>query len=235
MTTGKQAIREHVWNRLEQAGAVDPGVSGYIPDFRGAVQAADRLAALPEWQHARVVKAVPDRAQYPVRLLALQAGKVVYMAVPKLAAPSPFLLLDPRRLTVDPRQAADRETAAAIAPLVDTGQMRPVGLIVCGSVAVNPRGARLGKGAGYSDLEFALLTEAGLIGEHTAIATTVHDLQVLDDDLPEEDHDFRVDLIITPERVTRCERARRPHGIDWTRLTPEQIAAVPALARRTTG
>jgi NAD(P)-dependent dehydrogenase (short-subunit alcohol dehydrogenase family) len=35
--------------------------------------------------------------------------------------------------------------------------MRPVNLVVCGSVAVNRRGVRLGKGAGYSDIEVALL------------------------------------------------------------------------------
>ena len=33
------------------------------------------------------------------------------------------------------------------------------------------------------------------------IATTVHDLQVLDEDLPEQAHDFRVDLIVTPDRI----------------------------------
>jgi 5-formyltetrahydrofolate cyclo-ligase len=29
--------------------------------------------------------------------------------------------------------------------------------VVCGSVAVNRQGARVGKGGGFSDLEFALL------------------------------------------------------------------------------
>ncbi|MGD0062603.1 MAG: 5-formyltetrahydrofolate cyclo-ligase [Streptosporangiaceae bacterium] len=79
-----------------------------------------------------------------------------------------------------------------------------IDLIVCGNAAVNQRGARLGKGAGYSDIEFALLTEAGLVGERTTIVTTVHELQVLEEELPEQDHDFRVDLIVTPERVNRC-------------------------------
>jgi 5-formyltetrahydrofolate cyclo-ligase len=52
---------------------------------------------------------------------------------------------------------------------------------------------------------------------------------VLDDDLPEEDHDFRVDLIITPERVIQCESGKRPTGLDWTNLTDEQIASIPVL------
>ena len=41
--------------------------------------------------------------------------------------------------------------------------MPTLDLVVCGSVAVNADGARVGKGAGYSDLELALLTEAGLV------------------------------------------------------------------------
>jgi 5-formyltetrahydrofolate cyclo-ligase len=41
-------------------------------------------------------------------------------------------------------------------------------------VAVNRQGARVGKGGGFSDLEFALLVEAGLVGTDTVVATTVH-------------------------------------------------------------
>lgn len=51
-------------------------------------------------------------------------------------------------------------------------EMRPVDLIVCGSVAVDRRGARLGKGAGYFDIEMALLQEAGLIGPSTTTTTS---------------------------------------------------------------
>lgn len=232
VSQAKQAVRERVWARLEQAGVTEPGAAGYIPDFRGAGQAAERLAALPAWRRARVVKAVPDRAQFPVRLLALQSGKLLYMAVPRMAAAEPFCVLDPEDLTVDLRAAADGRTAAQTAPLVGTGQMRPVDVVVCGSVACNGHGARLGKGAGYSDIELALLAEAGLVTGQTVIVTTVHDLQVLDEDLPEQDHDFRVDLIVTPSRVICCDQPRRPGGIDWALLDPAQIMAIPALARR---
>ena len=227
----KQAIRERVWSELEASGRVEPGVRGYIPAFAGASDAAHRLAALPVWERARVLEVVPDRAQFPVRQRALEAGKLLYMAVPKLAEAEPFYLLDPRRLTVEPGRAADREVASRVAPLVAVTGMQPIDLLVCGSVAVNAHGARLGKGAGYSDIEFALLAEAGLIDEQTIIATTVDELQVLDEDLPERDHDFRVDLVVTPRRVIRCDAAKRPTGLDWRLLRAEQFAAIPALQR----
>src|SRR5262249_34173273 len=149
----KQAVREHAWARLEDAAVVQPGVRGHIPDFAGAAQAASRLADLGAWMDARVVKAVPDRAQYPVRVQALKAGKLVYMAVPRLAGVRPFYRLDPSELEVAPEEAADTEVAARTAPTVSVKGMRPVDLVVCGSVAVNKSGARIGKGAGYSDIE----------------------------------------------------------------------------------
>jgi 5-formyltetrahydrofolate cyclo-ligase len=226
----KQAVRERIWALLELSGVVEPGVRGYIPAFTGADRAAERLTTLPAWQHAHVVKAVPDRAQLPVRARALAAGKLVYMAVPKLAETQPFYLLDPRDLPVRPEQAADRDVAARIARKVGVDEMRSIDLAVVGSVAVNHLGARLGKGAGYSDIEVALLAGAGLLSDQTAIVTTVHDLQVVDEALPESDHDFRVDFIVTPERLIACGRSRRPHGLSWETLSEDKIAAIPVLA-----
>lgn len=157
----KHAVRKQVWDVLEQAGAVPPGVHGRIPAFHGATVAAQRLAELPVWKSSRVIKAVPDKAQLPVRARALTEGKLVYMAAPKLAKALPFYLLDPATLTTTPNEAASSKVAATVSRNVGVDEMQPVDLIVCGSVAVNRRGVRLGKGAGYSDIEVALLQEAG--------------------------------------------------------------------------
>jgi 5-formyltetrahydrofolate cyclo-ligase len=78
-----------------------------------------------------------------------------------LASEKPFDLLDPEILLIPPGEAAAKETAARVAPLVALSEMRPVDPVVVGSVAVNHQGVRLGKGAGYSDVEVALLTEGG--------------------------------------------------------------------------
>ena len=236
MTTGidqaKQAIRARVWDLLVAERVVEPGVHGYIPAFTGADAAAGRLAALPEWRAAQVVKAVPGRAQQPVRERALRDGKLLYVAVPKLAAEMPFFVLDPTDLTAAPAEAATREHAAHHARKIAVEDMRRVDIVVCGSVAVNRRGTRLGKGAGYSDIEVALLQEAGRIGPSTVIVTTVHPYQVIDEPIPETEHDFSVDLIVTPDEVIVCEPQRRPTGLYWNTLTPAKIAAIPVLAAR---
>ncbi|MEV4709808.1 5-formyltetrahydrofolate cyclo-ligase [Micromonospora sp. NPDC049374] len=118
-----------------------------------------------------------------------------------------------------------------IAPTVGLDDMRPVDMIVCGSVAISRRnGVRVGKGAGYSDLEIALLTEVGLVTRDTVIATTVHQSQLFDEELPHADHDFSVDYAITPEEVVACAPDRaRPPGIIRENLRPDQLDNITAL------
>lgn len=225
----KRVARDRVWASLD-AEAVDPrGAAGRIPSFAGAGAAARRLAMLGLWRDARVVKANPDRAQLPVREAALRDGKTVYMAVPAMANREPFYALDPVKVSLE---AARSKYAAGVAPTVGPARMEPIDLVICGSVAVDKRGARIGKGAGYSDLEIALLAEAELIGPQTTIVTTVHELQVVDADLPEAEHDVSVDIIVTPERVIYCKRRRRPTGIIWNELSDEKMRAIPVLSER---
>lgn len=226
----KEQMRERVWALLDREGVLRRPPRGRIPNFVGAEDAADQLAALPAWQSAQVLKSNPDKAQLPVRARALAEGKLLFMAVPRLAHELPFFLLDPATLTVPPLEAAVHETAETIARKVAVSEMRPVDLVICGSVAVNRNGVRLGKGGGYADLELALLVEAGLVSEQTVIVTTVDPLQVVDDPLPETEHDFRVDLIVTPDEMIACGSPRRPPGVMWEHLDQEKIAAVPVLA-----
>jgi len=233
MSDDKQAVRERVWRELRRRGAARfPGAEGRIPNFTGAEAAARLLASIEQWRSAEVLKSNPDSPQLPVRAAALEAGKRVYMAVPRLADERPFLLLDPDRLDAAPRRAASIKGASSAGTNVGLADVPHVDLVVCGTVAGNRRGVRVGKGGGYSDLEFALLTESGAIDERTVVATTVHPIQVLEEELPETTHDFRVDLVVTPDEVIRCRRAHRPRGIVTSHLDRDTAAAIPVLAGR---
>ncbi|MFD5720946.1 5-formyltetrahydrofolate cyclo-ligase [Streptomyces sp. NPDC127036] len=121
-----------------------------------------------------------------------------------MASPKPFYLLDPETLGISPEEAAEKKGAAQVAAQVGVDEVRSIDIAVCGSVAVNRSGARIGKGAGYSDLEVALLIEAGLVTEKTVIVAPVHQLQVIQDEIPETEHDFSVDYIVTPDEVIPC-------------------------------
>jgi 5-formyltetrahydrofolate cyclo-ligase len=229
----KAALRDEVWSAMSAARVARfPGAAGRIPNFAGAEAAAERLRAAPAWRAARTLKANPDSPQLPVRQRALEDGKTVYMAVPRLAGPEPFFALDPAHLSETPRKAASISGATRSARRVTLAELDPVDLVVMGSVAAGEDGARLGKGGGFADLEYALAAAAGLIGPATVAVTTVHELQVRPaGTIPVTGHDVRLDFIVTPERIIACgAREGRPvPAIRWADLTEAKIAAIPLL------
>lgn len=233
LLAAKAALRDEVWAALGENGVTRfPGPRGRIPNFVGAEAAARRLAGTPEWEAAATIKANPDSPQWPVRQRALEDGKTVYMAVPRLARERPFFLLDPDRLADSPRAASSIKGASRSAQTVDVEDLQPVDLVVAGSVAAGEDGARLGKGGGFSDLEFAVASAAGLIGPETVVVTTVHERQVLPaGTIPTTGHDVWLDLIVTPERVLRPARRRGSGAIRWDELTEKKVLAIPLLGR----
>jgi 5-formyltetrahydrofolate cyclo-ligase len=231
----KAAVRQDVWSAMQSAKVARfPGARGRIPNFTGAEAAAERLRATPMWESAGTLKANPDSAQLPVRQRALEDGKTVYMSVPRLAADNPFFALDPDHLSEPPRKAASISGASRSARRLALTELRQVDLVVIGSVAVSEDGARLGKGGGFADLEYALATLAGLIGPQTVSVTTVHEIQLRPaGSIPLTRHDVLVDFIVTPERVIDCRSRHAPSppaGIRWEDLTEEKIAAIPLLS-----
>jgi 5-formyltetrahydrofolate cyclo-ligase len=235
LLAAKAQLRDEVWGALRAAKVARfPGADGRIPNFVGAEAAAERLRAVPAWQDAGTVKANPDAPQWPVRQRALEDGKTLYMAVPRLAQAKPFFLLDPTRLADSPRQASSIKGASRSAVTVDVSDLEPVDLVVAGCVAVAEDGARLGKGGGFSDLELAVAAEAGLVDLSTVVVTTVHELQVrAAGEVPATRHDIHVDLVATPNHVIECPRPRgyEPPRLRWEELTGEKIAAIPLLQR----
>src|SRR5690606_35070899 len=147
LLAAKAALREEAWAALSAAKVARfPGARNRITNFTGAEAAARRLAETPFWQAATTIKANPDSAQLPVRRRALEDGKTVYMAVPRLAEPEPFFLLDPDHLADPPRRAASIAGATRSARRVAVADLTPVDIVVSGCVAVGEDGARLGKG-----------------------------------------------------------------------------------------
>lgn len=229
----KPALRKRIWRLLERrrVGRFPFPLTDRIPNFAGAGEAGACLAQLPEWQAAGAVKCNPDAPQREVRLTALREGKDLYVAVPRLADARCFLHLDPRRLRSRLAEAVTIAGAAALGTPVGPDDLPHIDLVVVGSVAVNRRGARIGKGGGYSDLEFALAWVSGAVDARTVVATTVHDLQLVAGPIPMTSHDVPVDIIATPTRALRCPRTfARPRRIEWRALTPRQLEAMPPLA-----
>lgn len=230
----KDRLRNQVWAVLKAQGAVRRDPVGHIPNFIGADLAAERLAAMAIWQQAQVVKCNPDSPQKPVRLRALQDGKTLYMAVPRLTRKKCFVELTAAALAV---KGISLETAATMrnalihGRLVSFEEMQPIDLVVTGCVAVSPNGGRTGKGAGFADLELAMMVQFGLVQPETPLVSTVHALQVVDaDQLPMQPHDWPLDWVITPETTLETQTPYpRPIGLDWGAVQPEQYRQIPIL------
>jgi 5-formyltetrahydrofolate cyclo-ligase len=226
----KQKIREQIWKLLEQKKASRfPGARGRIPNFIGSESCARWLNDLPEWQNAKVIKSNPDSPQRQIRYQALKDGKIVYMAVPRLGSTKPFVELDPRKIK-NLYEASSIKGASKFGKALTLDQMRSIDLVVCGTVAVNQYGERIGKGEGYSELEFALAVEAGKLKRNVPVITSVHRLQLVRERIDRKRHDFTVDIILTPDEILRCPADRkRPKGIYWKDLSEQKIQEIPAL------
>ena len=214
-----------------------PGAEGRIPNFAGAKAAAERLGRHSAWQNAETIKANPDSPQTHARRIALEEGKTMIMAVPRLRDPHPFRVLDPKKLSkAAMKEAATIKGALKHGRVVALDELPEVDLILCGSVAVNLSGARVGKGGGYSDLEFALLTEEKKLGTKTPIVTSVHPLQIVDDEIPMTEHDIPLTAIVTPSEILEIKAPlARPKKIYWPMLPAEKIALIPSLRDRPRG
>jgi 5-formyltetrahydrofolate cyclo-ligase len=232
----KDALREEIWGLLKREGAAPIEPFGHIPSFVGGEQAAARLAELPIWRRARVIKCNPDTAQVPVRLRALQHGKRIYMAVPRLTELRCFIELTADELArqgVDLAVAATAPGALAHGRPVAVEEMQPIDLVVTGCVAVARDGGRTGKGAGFADLELGMLRQYGLVLPGTPIVTTVHSLQVVAGArLPMLPHDSALDWIVTPDEVIETRTPYpQPAGLDWNAVLPDQIESIPVLRK----
>lgn len=220
----KAKIRKQVWDELESRDiATFPRpVYGRIPNFKCANEAAKRLAELDEFRNARTVKVNPDAPQRMVRYLTLSTGRLLVTPPPKLR--SQFNLLEPHEI---PRNAFYKASTISGAftygrPL-ELDAMINVDIIVMGSVAVSRTGARLDKGEGYAELEYAVLKTIGAIDDNVPVTSTMHEVQLVDD-IPVEDHDVPLDIIVTPTKVIRTETPlKKPKGIMWSKVTNEML------------
>ncbi len=230
----KDQLRAEIWARLKQQGICRRDPTGHIPNFMGASEAAEQLAGLPVWQPAKVIKCNPDAPHIPVRLRALEEGKRLYMAVPRLTNRRCFVELTAEVLQargVDLAEAAIARNALKCGKYVSFDEMEPIDLVVVGCVAVTRSGGRTGKGAGFADLELAMLKRFNRVQDSTPIVTTVHSLQIVEDDrLPMQPHDWAVNWIVTPEGAIETHAAfPRPVGLVWDSIRPEQYKKIPIL------
>ncbi len=230
MSNKKTKIRSEIWERMDKENVVKfpKPVEGRIPNFKGAKKAARNLTDISTFQRATHVKVNPDSPQHPVRTKVISEGKVLYMPTPRLR--EGFLQIRPEDV---PSGKEDKATTIKhsnkFGEKIEPGEIEDISLVVAGSVAVTEDGRRLGKGGGYSDLEYAILTEVGL--GTPPILTTVHPIQIVRK-IPMEKHDISLDWIVTPEKIIETgTKLSKPDCIDWSLLNEADIRDIPLLKK----
>lgn len=235
-TPWKWVIRKRIWDLLEAKDIARPPrpVHHRIPNFDGADRAAARLSTLPEFIEAKCVKVNPDTPQKGVRYRVLADGKTLLTPQPRLRTGF-FSILRKDALPdgVEINEVTTSKGVAQYGTPVGLNEDYTVDLVVVGSTAVCPTsGARVGKGEGFAELEWGILSLQGnLDAANTLVVTTVHDEQVVL--MPEATltkHDVPVDIIVTPTRIIRVpNRKPKPSGVFWDLLSPQKLAQIRVL------
>ncbi|KAI1904211.1 hypothetical protein AGOR_G00003340 [Albula goreensis] len=204
----KWKIRQKVWDYIEAKNLANfpRPVHNRIPNFKGAERACTNVVNIDIFHKTNAVKVDPDKPLEGARLAVLQAGKTLLVPTPRLRTG----LLN----KIVPPQGASREELRVCSTSQGVKEYSvPIGLdakikvnlVVVGSVAVSEKGYRIGKGEGYSDMEYGMMVSVGAVKD-PLVVTIVHDCQVMD--IPEnliEEHDLTVDYILTPTRVIKTE------------------------------
>jgi 5-formyltetrahydrofolate cyclo-ligase len=196
----KESMRSMIWDTMEEEGIAGSYCHGRIPDFNGSRKAAKMLRNTSEWKNASTIFVSPDTAQRSVRENAFYDKKLLIMASPKLL--NGYLLLEPSNIVGHEKEASTIEGAFKYGSKIEI--FSTIDIVVEGSVAVDMNGGRLGKGGGYGDVEISYLKDQMVINVETPVVSTVHEIQVVEK-VPTEQHDQKINMIITPERVLRVK------------------------------
>lgn len=234
MTTA--AHRERIWENLATVARPDSrfhwDFSSFIPDFEGSELCAERVRELTAYQAGGMVFITPDNSTEALRAQVMADHRPILMTTYGIGRG--FLLLDSTAVpAADRRYAATLDGMDRYARPVTLAELRTVpaiSLLVTGGSAVSANGVRFGKGHGYFDLEWALLSEIGIVDTNSQVADIVHDCQVVDEILVGEDHDVAVDWIITPTRTTGVPDCGRMIGhVRWNLLDGSPLADIPPI------
>jgi 5-formyltetrahydrofolate cyclo-ligase len=203
----------------------------FIADFEGNEAATAGVCALPVWKSAERVFITPDNSTERLRREAILAGK--QLLVTTYGIRRGFLELDGRTVSrADANWAATLDGLDRFATPRTLTELRGgpvVPLLVTGGSAVSRNGIRFGKGHGYFDLEWAMLSEIGLTDPRSIVVDIVHGDQVVDEVLTGEPHDVPVDYIVTPQRTIPVPVDRRPGKVFWELIPGTEHETTPPI------
>lgn len=200
------------------------------PDFEGSEAAAERLLGAIKAPGLAFV--VPDGAALAARERLLGIG--TRLVVSTFCMRRGFRLLDPA--VIDPRDHAFAATLDGVerfgrpVGVADIAALGRMDLVLTGTAAVSADGRRFGRSYQYFDIEWGLLAEIGIADDRTPVVVIAHDVQVIAGKVAAMPREAVADFVVTPTRLIRVtDRPRRPTGIHWDGIDPDELDLMPAL------
>jgi len=188
--SSKQEVREYVWKILKEKDECLFPCYGRIPNFKGVEKTIEKILNLEEFKNAKRIFVSPDTPQRLLLKFINLEEKEIYMATPRLK--EGFVRVNIKSTNL--KEILSKSIKIQEIPKID--------LAIIGSVAVDIKGNRIGKGGGYGDKEIKILKEKN---EKIKIVSNVHDLQVFEDlSYLMKEYDQKIDIIVTPTRIIRC-------------------------------
>ena len=193
----KDQIRYHIWDLMQKKKiAIFPlPPHRRIPNFKDARIAATKIKRLPQYQSSNCIFTAPDSVLRPLRDQILREKKILAYATPHMKEMKMI-------------KSQDNRLDTSIRGLIQKGERlkEKVDIAVVGSVAVDFKGNRLGKGSGYADQEIQFLRSHDLTSADFKIGTLVHSIQLIPDlSMFMEPHDIPVDFILTEKELLYAE------------------------------
>jgi len=183
----KEEIRNFVWNEMKKNGICKFPCFGHIPNFKDVERTIEKIIGLEEYKNSKRIFISPDTPQRILIKFAIKE-KEIYMATPKLK--NGFCKV---KIFGNLYEILKNSEKIFEIPKID--------FALIGSVAVDLKGNRIGKGGGYGDREIKILREKN---KNVIVATNVHEIQVFEDfSYLMKEHDEKVNIIITPKRVIK--------------------------------
>lgn len=235
MSTSK-LVRQRIWSKLKDVARPDTrfhlDFSEVIPDFENSEAAIDRLVELDAYRNCRYAFITPDNCLVELRRRMIEAEIPFVMSTYGIYRG--FLLIEPGMVPKGAELYAawldGMEHFGRPISLEEVARRGSFDFLVTGASAVSMDGVRFGKGHGFFDLEWGMFTDMGIVDDSTPVAAAVHDCQVVEDKLHPSETDILVDFIATPTRMIHVDkRGKRPRGVKWELLEPEQIATTPPI------
>jgi 5-formyltetrahydrofolate cyclo-ligase len=235
----KADVRSRVWQTLLKVAVPDSrfhfDFSSFIADFAGSKEAAERLLSLPSYSSCTTIFITPDNCLEYLREKTLENG--IKVLTTTYGIRRGFWLLDPAQIKNEPyllRYAATLDGMEKIGQRVNLQDIvsmnLQIGFMVTGTGAINYKGIRFGKGHGFFDLEWGMLSAMGAVNPETVTAAVIHDCQLLDEELKPEEFDTVCDMIVTPTRLIEVGSTQKPIcGILWEKLQENMLADIPPL------